>query len=318
MHVAASTPSRLQHEDGPSPEVIRQLDLDLPRTAGGDKSLQACIGRVRGMILQHLDEDPELGYCQGMTLVAAVFAAAIQDPEAYKRFAAFVKQVRGLWLPGFPLLMPCMSGFEVLARERAWFIHFTRLGVRSDMFLPQAMLSMFVNWLPLMMLLHCLSFLEDFGLAALLSMAVAFLDLHEARLLEQPTFEELMETLQGLKQAEGCPSELLLRAERGMAEASEALEAEQIVPRPSHGRFKRKGSQVVDEEGKEILASSGLGSTIEWISSQTSSSISDWWQGTGLRSSLLGWAFLQCEAPSVSSREKVAESRVLSALERSL
>ena len=64
-------------------QVIRQLDLDLPRTAGGDKSLQACIGRpdlvlacffaefqtgtvlrVRAMILQHLDEDStELTRC---------------------------------------------------------------------------------------------------------------------------------------------------------------------------------------------------------------------------------------------------------------
>lgn len=270
------------------------------------------------MILKHLMEDPELGYCQGMTLVAAVFAAAAEDPEAYTRFAAFVRQVRGLWLPGFPLLAPCMAGFEVLAREKPWFEHFARLGVRSDMFLPQALLSMFVNWLPLMMLLHCLSFLEDFGLAALLSLAIAFLDLHEARLLTQPTFEELMEVLQSLKQAECSESKLLEIAESGMAQASEVLETEQIEPRP-HGRLKRKGSQVVDEDGKEILAT-GLGS-VDWISSSetgTSHWMSDWWQAAGLHSSLFSWAFLQCEAPSVESREKVAESRCVSALERSL
>ncbi|CAE7921160.1 GYP5 [Symbiodinium necroappetens] len=250
------------------------------------------------MILKHLMEDPELGYCQGMTLVAAVFAAAAEDPEAYTRFAAFVRQVRGLWLPGFPLLAPCMAGFEVLAREKPWFEHFARLGVRSDMFLPQALLSMFVNWLPLMMLLHCLSFLEDFGLAALLSLAIAFLDLHEARLLTQPTFEELMEVLQSLKQAECSESKLLEIAESGMAQASEVLETEQIEPRP-HGRLKRKGSQVVDEDGKEILAT-GLGS-VDWISSSetgTSHWMSDWWQAAGLHSSLFSWAFLQCEVPA--------------------
>ncbi|CAJ1338760.1 unnamed protein product [Effrenium voratum] len=83
------------------PEVLRQLDLDLPRTAGSDVALQACIGRVRTMILQHLEDDPELGYCQGMTLVAAVFAAAEpEDAEAYERFSGFIRRVRGLWLPG--------------------------------------------------------------------------------------------------------------------------------------------------------------------------------------------------------------------------
>mmetsp|Transcript_70797 Transcript_70797/g.166129 ORF Transcript_70797/g.166129 Transcript_70797/m.166129 type:complete len:323 (-) Transcript_70797:64-1032(-) len=305
--VAPSTPSRLQDGAGPSPEVIRQLDLDLPRTAGGDKALQACIGRVRAMILQHLEEDPELGYCQGMTLVAAVFAAAVPDPEAYDRFAAFLQLVRGLWLPGFPLLTPCMAGFEVLARGKPWFEHFTRLGVRSDMFLPQALLSMFVNWLPLMMLLHCLRFLEDFGLAALLSLAISFLDLHEAHLLKQPTFEELMEALQGLKQSDCCPSNLLQNAEIGLPQASEVLEdCDHVAPRL--GRFERKGSKVLDEEGKEILTSPGLGGTLEWVSSQTSSSFSDWWQATGFRSSFFSWAFLECEVPSVRSREKPGEA----------
>ena len=58
-------------------------------------------------------------------------------------------------------------------------------------------------------------------------------------------------------------------------------------------------------------------------------------EGTGFHSSLFSWAFLECEAcleagsrgdplalrlqaPSVESREKVAESRVVSALDRSL
>eukprot|EP00435_Cladocopium_sp_Y103_P065386 s664_g27.t1 len=101
MQAAPFSPSR--HDgDGVNAEVLRQLELDLPRTAGTDVALHGCIGRVRKMILQHLEDDPELGYCQGMTLVAAVFAAAHNDGEveAYRRFAAFVQRVRGLWLPG--------------------------------------------------------------------------------------------------------------------------------------------------------------------------------------------------------------------------
>ena len=46
-------------------------------------------------------EDPELGYCQGMNLVAALFAVAAQSQsEAYMRFRAFLGRLRGLWQPG--------------------------------------------------------------------------------------------------------------------------------------------------------------------------------------------------------------------------
>lgn len=124
MQAAPFSPSR--HDgDGVNAEVLRQLELDLPRTAGTDVALHGCIGRVRTMILQHLEDDPELGYCQGMTLVAAVFAAAHNDAEveAYRRFAAFVQRVRGLWLPGFPLLQPSIASFEALAKGRPWFMH---------------------------------------------------------------------------------------------------------------------------------------------------------------------------------------------------
>eukprot|EP00913_Durusdinium_trenchii_P000469 g429.t1 len=94
MRAAPFTASR---PDGADAEVLRQLELDLPRTAGNDAALQACIGRVRSMILQHLEDDPELGYCQGMTLVAGVFAAQEDaDVEAYRRFAGFMQQASNL------------------------------------------------------------------------------------------------------------------------------------------------------------------------------------------------------------------------------
>eukprot|EP00439_Symbiodinium_sp_Y106_P027542 s2808_g3.t1 len=114
------------------------------------------------------------------------------------------------------------------------------------------------------------------------------------------------------------------RAEAPPASIASLLHALQVPLHPRcrpHGRLKRKGSQVVDEErglvrflrlsrwrsrsfskredGKEILAT-GLGS-VDWISSSetgTSHWMSDWWQAAGLHSSLFSWAFMQCEVPA--------------------
>lgn len=309
MQAAPFSPSR--HDgDGVNAEVLRQLELDLPRTAGTDVALHGCIGRVRKMILQHLEDDPELGYCQGMTLVAAVFAAAHNDGEveAYRRFAAFVQRVRGLWLPGFPLLQPSIASFEALAKGRPWFTHLVRYGVQTEMFLPQALLSMLVTWLPLRTLLHCLQFLES-GLKSLLSLAVALLDSQESQLLQQQSFEELMDTIQGLKDCKVCPSRLLETAEAQAKVDVASFPESASVANFRSGRLHRKGSKVVDEEGIEILAAptGGLPNNLEWLAQQKEDSTSDWWQGSSpinAIGSLFHWIFPDCEAPG----KEVAET----------
>lgn len=254
------------------------------------------------MILQHLEDDPELGYCQGMTLVAGVFAAQEDaDVEAYRRFAGFMQQVRGLWMPGFPLLQPSIASFEALAAGKPWFSHFIRYGVQTEMFLPQALLSMLVTWLPLHTLLHCLGFLEQ-GLDSLLSLAVAVLDMQENHFLQQNSFEELMDALQGLKDCQVSSSDLLEIAKAALQVLHEGREWEK---RPSLRRsvFTRKGSKVVDEEGNEVLAASAGGSLpdkLERIAQEKGGSDSRWWQASpslDAINSLFHWIFPDCEAP---------------------
>ncbi|CAJ1338762.1 unnamed protein product [Effrenium voratum] len=201
--------------------------------------------------------------------------------------------------PGFPLLPPSTSCFEALAKNNAWFAHFARYGLLTDMFLPQALLSMFVNWLPLRTLLHCLDFLEE-GLAALLSLALAVLELKESQLLQLQSFEELMEALQGLKESQISSSVLLERAEAGFAQASEVLLDCEGSPIVRLKKIQRKGSRVVDEEGNDILASApgNLPNNLEWIAQESPTSVSDWWEGhspLNLGASLFRWAFPDCE-----------------------
>mmetsp|Transcript_30566 Transcript_30566/g.65869 ORF Transcript_30566/g.65869 Transcript_30566/m.65869 type:complete len:588 (+) Transcript_30566:148-1911(+) len=216
--------SRLVRETSnwPIDSMVQLIDLDLGRTFTGDAVVLQRRGWIRTMLLHHVSSDPALGYCQGMTLVAAIFAAASHsESEAYGRFSAFLCQFRSLWLPGFPLLRSAAQHFEQIVESKAWHKHFERHGIDTSMYLPQALLTLFGCWLPLSTILECLELLETRQLAGLVAMAVAVLDLASARLLAHRTLEELMCELQALKNSPPS-SRLLLTTTQNILSSLEA------------------------------------------------------------------------------------------------
>merc|ERR1719507_559191 len=206
---------------------IEEMDLDLPRASMLGPSISTLSGRIRALLLQHLAEDPELGYCQGMHLVAAVFskASGSQD-EAYIRFRSFMGRARGLWAPGFPLLRVGAAQLEVAAKKRPWYGHLLENSVEASMFLPQALMTMFTMWLPLETVVDCLALVEDLGLKAMVAIALAVLDNAADRLLAQQGLEGILGVLQGLHE---CPpsAEVL-----GTAASSLLPDVSKALPRP--------------------------------------------------------------------------------------
>merc|ERR1719183_3051701 len=100
---------------------MRQVDLDLERTHPKEPLVKARLDLIRTMLLRQVTEDPELNYCQGMNFVAGAFAVTyFNKDEAHERFRAFVCSLRGLWLPGFPLVEKGIQHFEALAEDRPW------------------------------------------------------------------------------------------------------------------------------------------------------------------------------------------------------
>lgn len=179
-----------------SSETIHAIDVDLPRTGCCEPLVRCRMGRIRAILLRLVAEDPQLGYCQGMNIVAAVFAAASSSQdEAYTRCHAFIQGMRGLWLPGFPLLEVGTARFVSLAQERTWFLHLQAHGVKLSMFLPRALLTMLAMWLPMVTMVQCLDLLERSGLDGLLAMTLAVLDHAQTRLLQQRSFEGLLPVL---------------------------------------------------------------------------------------------------------------------------
>jgi len=158
------------------------------------------MGRIRAILLRHVAEDPELGYCQGLNLVATVFAVASESQgQAYSRFRCFVKRVRGLWLPGFPLLELGSTQFTTAAQDRCWYKHLGECNVEVSMFLPQALLTMFTMWLPLKTVVHNLALPEKEGLSAMVAMTIAVLDHVSLRLIEERSMEGVLKALQHIQ-----------------------------------------------------------------------------------------------------------------------
>ncbi|CAE8691260.1 unnamed protein product [Polarella glacialis] len=235
-------------------DVVRQIDLDIPRTAGGDPELMACLGTARSLLLRHAAEDPELGYCQGMNMVACLFSvAARSQAEAYARFHAFTQLLRGLWLPGFPLLQEGMCIFESLAQGRPWFQHLQRNDVGPETYLPRAWLSLFASWLSLPARVLLLRELEKNGLAALLAISLALLDHIGPALLEQgDDTGEILTVLEMDRCREPHPAALIAAKDVWIAVAINAAArrtATPLAPPP----LRREGSRVLDRHGHEAI-----------------------------------------------------------------
>jgi len=234
-------------------KIIEQIDLDIPRTANGETELLACLGITRAVLLRHAAEDPALGYCQGMNMVAALFAVAAQSQaEAFTRFQGFIQSLRGLWEPGFPLLQQGISIFEILAAERPWFQHLQRNGVEPEMYLPRAWLGLFTSWLPLATRVLLLRSLEEGHLASMLAISLAILDHVGSELLEQgDDMDDLLKVLDGIKDKPPHPAALITARDTWLPLVSATR-----VRRSGARWWKslhRDGSRVLDHRGEALF-----------------------------------------------------------------
>eukprot|EP00445_Apocalathium_hangoei_P063958 CAMPEP_0204111004 /NCGR_PEP_ID=MMETSP0361-20130328/2211_1 /ASSEMBLY_ACC=CAM_ASM_000343 /TAXON_ID=268821 /ORGANISM="Scrippsiella Hangoei, Strain SHTV-5" /LENGTH=489 /DNA_ID=CAMNT_0051060997 /DNA_START=8 /DNA_END=1475 /DNA_ORIENTATION=+ len=235
--------------------TVQLIDMDLHRTLSDNVLVRSRQGWIRSMLLRHVATDPELGYCQGMTLVAAIFAAASSNgSEAYSRFEAFTGGVRSLWMPGFPLLKTAMKQFETVAQAQGWYKHLLAHGIDTSMYLPQALLTLFGSWLSLPTLLECLGLLENSGMTGMVAMAVTVLDLAGERLLKQSSMEDLLFELQSLRAcAAPEPHALIAGASRALPRV-EAIQAglrprssKLPTPMPKHARSEHRKDRTVQE-----------------------------------------------------------------------
>lgn len=236
------------------PLVLEQIEADIKRTAGRDVELSAGLDIARAMLTKYAREDSELGYCQGMNMVAALFAvAACSEDAAYARFEALTQRLRGLWLPGFPLLQTGIAAFTSLSESRPWFQHLSERGVSPDLYLPQAWMTLFATWLPLPTRILLLQVIETAGLAGLLATAHAILDEQASRLLQHSEGDDLLAELASLQLHPPLVADLQIAINACLPAASVAAAQSEEPSKNWLPRLIRVGGCVLDGEGRELL-----------------------------------------------------------------
>lgn len=245
---------KLEHKDS--------ILLDLPHDASDDPIVRGRVERIHTILSRYAALDPELGYCQGMHIVAALFAAASNTQgSAHSRFDAFVGGIRGLWLAGFPLLEAGAAQFEELAQHRVWLQHFRTHHVEPSMYLPKAWLALFSSWLPLQTLTESLELLEGHGFAGIVAMTLAMLDHASDRLLCEHSAEGILRLLGSFREHAPDAAELARSMHVWLPIVVQALAASyaKVVSQPSAAKLVdmhcvRDGSRVlVSGEDMDLL-----------------------------------------------------------------
>ncbi|CAJ1368884.1 unnamed protein product [Effrenium voratum] len=157
-------------------------------------------------------EDPDLGYTQGMCFAAAVVCMGNGNLESkHKRFGGLMRNLRDLWMPGFPLVERGVPAVEaMLASKDPELLHHLYHEVKLDlgMVVPGAWLSVFGKWLPVDILEDLVPFLEEQGVAGFVVVTFLMLLAHRCKLLAAHSLEEILPRINSLSN-EPPPEQLL-------------------------------------------------------------------------------------------------------------
>lgn len=238
-------------------EHKQEIDLDLPPSFGNPVA-QERIETIRAILLRQAAQDAEVGYCEGMHFFAVAFAASSHSQgEASWRFHAFMGLVRGLWLPGLPLVRDGLCTFVEAAQQRGWFLHLRAHRVEPTMYLPRAWLTLFRTWLPFRTLTACLELLEGHGFAGILATTLALMDHAEDRLLKCQSTADLLHEVDGMQETAPDPS-ALSSAMRAWLPRVTRVQAQSRVEQGIDLPLDRQGSRIVGDLGSDTLCSEQL------------------------------------------------------------
>jgi len=98
-------------------EVVRQIGLDVPRTRP-DQLGPADREALRRILLAYSAKDPEVGYCQGLNSVAAVFVILrFDEATALRGLCTLLQSCPGYHAPGLRGYLRDVAVMDVLVRQ---------------------------------------------------------------------------------------------------------------------------------------------------------------------------------------------------------
>ncbi|OZJ06211.1 hypothetical protein BZG36_00836 [Bifiguratus adelaidae] len=189
-----------------SSEHDRQIDLDIPRTMHGHVLFRTRYGYGQRALFNVLRAfailDPKVGYCQGMTNVAAMLLLYFEEERCFTGLMHMFERyrLRNLFVPGFPALM---EAFFVQERLMEMLIpkvakHLDNLMISSSSYATRWYITLYTGAvIPYHLLLRIWDLMFLCGFDILIYTAIALLKWHQEFIISAE-FETIMERLNGL------------------------------------------------------------------------------------------------------------------------
>lgn len=196
----------------------RPIEIDIPRTFPEmplfDKEQQQSLLRI---LHAYANLNPDVGYCQGMNFVAGLLMLVCQhedfrqtprlekEEETFWMFVCLMEDRRlsGFYKRRFPLLRRFLWAFDELVKVALPDLrdHFQRENVQHAVYLHQWFLTLFINCLPLPMVLVFWDVMVCIGLDTLLPITVSLLrELKDVLLNMQ--FEDIVRFFKTMRMSE--------------------------------------------------------------------------------------------------------------------
>ena len=213
MAVAARFPSLYLHVSG----FERQIDLDIERTLRDHvlfkiRYSQAQISLFK-VLVAYSNYDAEVGYCQGMSTVAAFLLMYFDEAAAFGALVQLLRrdQMRLLYRAGFPLLFELFYVQERLMRKFVPELaaHLQRHAILTSIYATKWYLTLFLSF-PMELAARIWDLLLFYGVDILPLTAVSLLKLHARKICAMP-FEHTMQYLNRLADVPQCshPDQLI-------------------------------------------------------------------------------------------------------------
>ena len=198
----------------------RQIDLDIERTLRDHVMFKIRFSAAQislfKILVAYSNHDKEVGYCQGMSTIAAFLLLYLPEEEAFQALTNVMATCRLMFTPHFPLLFQTFYIQERLMQkylprlEKHLHVH---LGIAPSIYATKWYLTLFLGF-PFPMATRIWDIFLFYGFDVLVCVAVAILRVSEDRLLSLE-YEPAMHALSRLPE-EHCfnPSQIIRMAVR--------------------------------------------------------------------------------------------------------
>lgn len=185
----------------------RQIDLDIERTLRDHVMFKIRFSSAQvslfKLLVAYSNHDPEVGYCQGMSTIAAFLLLYLPEEDAFQAFCGVLQETRQLFITGFPKLFETFFVQERLMRKYLPRLHhhLSALNIGPSIYSTRWYLTLFLGF-PVPLACRIWDLFLFYGFDILPCVAVAVLRLCERRLLGTE-YEQCMQLLSRLGEESG-------------------------------------------------------------------------------------------------------------------